>query len=331
MSDASTRLRLALSNHRPAGPVLVVGAKAGDPLIPLDPAHTDIVESFAPDYHALSAAGWSTRLAPEGPYDLAIVRVPRARRAAQARIAMAASCLRPSAPLWIDGNKTDGVDSLLKEIRKLTDVPEVISKAHGKIFCCQAGAWVPGEWAETEMHPAPGFVTKAGVFSAQEIDPGSAALAAVLPDKLPTRIVDLGAGWGWLSSEILRRSGVEALHLVEADHLALACARNNINDARAQFHWSDARDFKLAEPVNGVIMNPPFHTGRSADPALGTAFISAAARLLTGAGRLWMVANRHLPYETALQQNFADVAEIGGDSRYKIITATGAGRKRTKR
>ena len=39
-----------------------------------------------------------------------------------------------------------------------------------------------------------------------------------------------------------------------------------------------------------------------------------------------MVANRHLPYEAALSELFADVQEIGGDNRFKVITATGAGR-----
>ena len=59
-------------------------------------------------------------------------------------------------------------------------------------------------------------------------------------------------------------------------------------------------------------------------------FIRAAAGLLTGAGRLWMVANRHLPYEAALSELFADVQEIGGDNRFKVITATGAGRPKRR-
>ena len=78
-------------------------------------------------------------------------------------------------------------------------------------------------------------------------------------------------------------------------------------------------------------MNPPFHSGRQADPRLGAAFIASAARLLTGAGRLWMVANRHLPYETVLAEYFAKVTEIGGDTRFKVIEATGAGRAKKHR
>jgi 16S rRNA (guanine1207-N2)-methyltransferase len=44
------------------------------------------------------------------------------------------------------------------------------------------------------------MVTRPGVFSADGPDPASQALAAHLPEKLPTRMVDLGAGWGWLSA-----------------------------------------------------------------------------------------------------------------------------------
>ena len=100
-----------------------------------------------------------------------------------------------------------------------------------------------------------------------------------------------------------------------------------MTDPRARFHWADACNFRLPEPVNGVIMNPPFHQGRAADPGLGAAFIRSAAGMLTGAGRLWMVANRHLPYEAELSRHFADVTEIGGDTRFKILSATGAGSK----
>lgn len=264
----------------------------------------------------------------EGRFDAALVILSRAKAEAHARIADAAARLSPDAPLWIDGQKTDGVDSVLKELRQLACVDEVYSKAHGKIFrvIVPSGDWLPAGWASAAHEVVPGFVTRPGVFSADGVDPGSAMLAAALPDRLPTRVVDLGAGWGWLSAQALGRPGIEVIHLVEADHAAIESAKDNITDPRAVFHWADARDFTLPDPVNGVIMNPPFHDGRVADPRIGGDFIAAAARLLTGAGRLWMVANRHLPYETVLAQHFAQVTELRGDNRFKVIEATGAGR-----
>ena len=91
-------------------------------------------------------------------------------------------------------------------------------------------------------------------------------------------------------------------------------------DPRARFHWADATRGKWG-PVDAVVMNPPFHTGRAADPALGVAFIRAAAAMLTPSGTLWMVANRHLPYEPVLAAAFREVEEIGGDSRFRLTRA----------
>ncbi len=305
-----------------------MGAQGGDDFRPLDVARTRIEQPLYPDHLALSARGYDTSPTVDGRFETVVVMLPRAKAAARAMIHGALGRLAEEGTLWVDGQKTDGVDSIMKELRALTQVDEVHSKAHGKIFRVTPGtrSWVPADWAARPTQVAPGFVTRPGVFSADGIDPGSQLLARHLPEKLPTRLVDLGAGWGWLAAQALSRQGVEVLHLVEADRNALDSAQDNIPDPRARFHWADARDFRLPEPVNGIIMNPPFHNGREADPRLGAAFIANAARLLTGAGRLWMVANRHLPYEAILRENFAKVTEIGGDNRYKIFEASGAGR-----
>lgn len=324
---AGSRLELI---DPPTGPLLMIGAGAGD-VADADPARTTVIQGFRPDHDAVQAQGFRV-LTPGAAGDLradaAIVFLPRARAEARARIADAAARLPAGAPLWIDGQKTDGIDSVLREMRGLAAVDDVHSRAHGKIFRVTVpdGDWIPAGWAAEDRHVEGGFVTAPGVFSADGPDPASRLLAAHLPDRMPTRVVDLGAGWGWLAAQILTRPGPEAVHLVEADDTALTCARRNVPDARAQFHWADATTFRLPDPVNGVVMNPPFHESRSPDPHLGARFIRAAAGLLTGAGRLWMVANRHLPYEAALAEHFADVAEIGGDARFKVITATGAGR-----
>lgn len=324
----ATRLGLALPDGPPEGEFLVIGARGGDDLFPLDAGRTRIQQGSFPDHRALSARGFAVAPEVQGQFASALVILPRAKPEARSRIAVAAAGLAPGASLWIDGQKTDGVDSILKEMRGLAQVDEVYSKAHGKIFhvTVPTGDWLPADWAARPHEVSPGFVTRPGVFSADGIDPGSALLARHLPERMPSRVVDLGAGWGWLSAQALQRPGIEVIHLVEAEHAALESARDNVTDPRAKFHWADAREFSLPEPVNGVIMNPPFHEGRVADPRLGAAFIATAARLLTGAGRLWLVANRHLPYEAILSEKFAQVTEIGGDNRFKIIEATGAGR-----
>jgi 16S rRNA (guanine1207-N2)-methyltransferase len=170
-----------------------------------------------------------------------------------------------------------------------------------------------------------GFITQSGVFSAGAVDSASALLAEALPEHLAGDVLDLGAGWGYLSAEIVKRVGVTRLDLVEADYFALDCAKRNLCDPRAKFHWADARDWTGV--YDAVVMNPPFHTGREGDPELGRAFITAARSCLRPKGTLYMVANRHLPYETTLEQCFAKVLELPGNGRFKLFQASRPKRK----
>jgi 16S rRNA (guanine1207-N2)-methyltransferase len=166
-----------------------------------------------------------------------------------------------------------------------------------------------------------GLRTVPGVFSADGPDPASVLLAAALPDRLPATAADLGAGWGYLSRAILSRSGVATLHLVEADLAALDCARANLPDPRAVFHWADATRWRPPAPLGAVVMNPPFHSGRTADPSLGVAFLHAAHASLAPEGCLWMVANRHLPYDATLGALFHEVEDRGGTAAFRLTQA----------
>jgi 16S rRNA (guanine1207-N2)-methyltransferase len=199
---------------------------------------------------------------------------------------------------------------------------------HGKIFALDPGADLSDWRAQAPREIAQGFLTAPGSFSADGIDPGSAALADALPADLGAHVIDLGAGWGYLAARAIAHDGIDALDLVEADRAALDCARLNVVDPRARFHWADAARWQPEAPADTVISNPPFHTGRAADPDLGRAFIAAAAGMLTPSGALWLVANRHLAYEAALAQHFKRVEEAAGGSRFKIFHASRPSRQR---
>lgn len=301
----------------PVAHVVLFGAPAGLSLDVFGDAQITVVQPMMPD-----AAAWEMQdvsVVPEMPpaCDLSVVFLPRAKAAARALVAAAMAVTTGS--VLIDGQKTDGVESLLKDMRRRAEIAGTISKVHGKLFWLTAG----GDWSDWAAQPAmidEVWETRPGVFSADGIDPGSALLADALPDKLSGKLADLGAGWGYLSGRALRPEITE-IHLVEAHHTALDCARRNITDPRARFHWADVTTWQTETKFDAVIMNPPFHTGRSGDPGLGQAFIATAARILRPGGGLWMVANRHLPYEQALNASFAEVAEIGGTGAYKLFSA----------
>ncbi|MZR13480.1 methyltransferase [Maritimibacter sp. DP07] len=315
---AHSRLTHALDTGAlllPEGRIAVFGAPADTDLTALEADRVEVISRHYPDVVHWQDRGYRVLQAPEGHYATALVHLPRAKDAARARLAEAAACCDL---LLVDGAKTDGVDSILKSVKKIAPVDHVLAKAHGKLFWLAAPDL--SDWAAAPREVA-GFVTRPGVFSADGPDKGSVALAEALPP-LAGHVVDLGAGWGFLARTILASDKVSALDLVEADLDALDCARKNIDDPRARFHWADAATFAPKAPVDVVVSNPPFHTGRAGTPALGQAFIRAAARMLAPSGKFWMVANRHLPYEDTLAAVFRQVDDMGGTPGFKVIRAT---------
>lgn len=298
----------------PAGPVAVFAPPPGFDLSALPREMLTLVSHDAVATRQWQAAGYEVTRAPSGEFAAALVILPRARDAQKALLAEA-TALAPF--VLVDGQKHDGVETILKAVRARATIAGNLSKAHGKLFWIE-GANFPDWTART--HDVDGFITRPGVFSADGPDKGSLALVDVLPP-LKGTVADLGAGWGFLARHILQSEAVSRAHLVETDAIALDCARDNVTDPRAEFHWADATRWRPPALLDCVVSNPPFHRDRAGDPGLGRAFITAAAGMLAPSGSFWMVANRHLPYEAELGAAFSDIEEVGGTTGFKVIHA----------
>ncbi|PTX54885.1 16S rRNA (guanine1207-N2)-methyltransferase [Litoreibacter ponti] len=318
-----TRFSLALSQGvipRPDGAMAVINPGADVDLSFGDVSQ--IVQTFYPTCAALKARAFEPAPTLSGPATGALIFAHRAKQASFDLIARAVEAVTPGGLIAIEGAKTDGIESILKAAKKTFADVETYSKAHGKLIWFTRPDTLPdlADWHATPRTLPGGFVTTPGVFSADGIDKGSALLAQHLPP-LSGRVADLGAGWGYLSRQVLTSDKVTELAMIEAEHTALENAKQNIADPRARFHWDDATTFTGA-PFQAVVCNPPFHTGRAATPELGQRFIASAARLLDERGQLWMVANRNLPYEQQLQERFVKVQTVAQDNGFKIIHAT---------
>ncbi|MES2540385.1 MAG: methyltransferase, partial [Pseudomonadota bacterium] len=283
----SARLSLALQTGAldlpSEGRIAVYRPRIGDDLSDLPRDRVTVLTGFKSDQDHF-AAMYSVSEAP--PYATAIVCLPRSREAARGLIARAAAEVAPGGWIAVDGQKTDGIDTALKDLRARVDLSESLSKAHGKLASFQAGPDL-SDWL-AKSHQVDGFQTLPGIFSADGPDPGSVLLASALPVKLGGKVADLGAGWGFLAAEILKRPGVKKLDLVEAEADALDCAKVNITDPRARFHWADATTWRPETLLDVVVMNPPFHKGREADPATHD-----RRRVAHRPARLYGQVNRH--------------------------------------
>ena len=318
-----------------AGAIGVFHPRAGESLTPLPRDRVQVITPHAPDHAAFQAQGFSCTVAPQGRFSAAIVCLPRSRAEGRDLIAMAARLT--DGPVIIDGQKTDGADATLRELKSRVRLSATLAKGHGKAAWFPAGEAAGAKFEDWRVSPAQiiddrghAFQTLPGVFSSDGIDQASALLARALPAGLKGVGADLGAGWGYLSWHMLKRAaGVSTLHLIDSDSRALDSARVNVTDPRARFHWADATTPLPRLALDFVIMNPPFHQGRDARPQLGTAFIRAAAAMLRPSGQLWMVANRHLPYEPTLAACFRSHVELPGLPGFKLFHAEGPLRTHT--
>lgn len=308
--------------------VLFIGAEPGFRLPEGFAGELVLVQGFRPSFIDLERQGFQVLPEPEGTdFDLVLILAGRHRGRNEAWIAEAVRRVRPEGLIVVASSKRDGADALRRRMDKMVSLGGHLSKHHGVVFWFErpeGGFPVPDD-AEALVEDR--FHTAAGMFSHGRIDPGSRLLAAHLPDRIPGKVADFGAGWGYLSAAIAERAKEGTiLHLYEADHAACAAARRNLADHAGRIaidvFWRDAAREAPATSYDLAVMNPPFHaTGRAADPAVGGAMIAAAARALRKGGTLLMVANVGLPYEAIVGGLFARHTELERAGGFKVISA----------
>jgi 16S rRNA (guanine1207-N2)-methyltransferase len=293
-------------------------------------------QSFKPFADALGRAKFTVGEPAQGEhFDLVWVLPPRQRDEARAVWARAARHAQSGAVVVAAVPNAEGAKSAEADFMRLFGPVRNRSKHKCRVFWAAAGSALDADvQAQWESLDAPrriggGYLSRPGLFAWDRIDPASALLAAHLPDDLQGRVADLGAGYGYLATQLVARCpGVTAIDLYEAEARALEPARINLAEALAasarevvvSVHWHDVTR-GLPHRYDAIVCNPPFHQGRADLPELGRAFIEAAAEALLPGGRLWLVANRHLPYEATLASRFAKVNRVAMQEGFKVIEA----------
>ncbi|TCT41093.1 class I SAM-dependent methyltransferase [Martelella mediterranea] len=309
---------------------LFLGAEPGYRLPDGFEAEVDAVQPLRPHYNALEKAGSAvTPEAGEGPYDLALILLTKHRGENENRIVEALQKTVPGALIMIAGSKEEGAQSLRKRLKGLFDDLESMPKYHGlAVWFHRPDDIAPA--VEALAHPTVEidgrFTTVPGLFSHDRIDEGSRILGEHLPEDFSGLAADFGAGWGYLSAMLAERSPrTVGIDLYEADFRALERAKVNLavteENTAIRYFWQDLVNEKVKTRYDLVILNPPFHAGKATEPSLGKAIVEAACNTLKLGGKLFLVANRGLPYEDVLAANCKKSGEDYRNARFKVLWA----------
>lgn len=309
----------------PASPALFLRARYGAAMSGVERTRLICEQSFRPEHERLKQAGFNLRdPADAARYPLVIVLPPRQREEYRALLARAVATAEAGGTVLACVSNLEGAKTVENDLKALCGNVASLSKNKCRAFWATTDAPNAERVAQWLALDAPRpildgrFVSRPGLFAWDRIDAGSKLLAEHLPT-LSGHGADLGGGFGYLSDEVLRRNPETRIDLYEAEQRATELAETNLKGYgdRISCRWRD-----VTKGIDGVydfiVSNPPFHAGRADLPELGQAFIRAAAAGLKPGGSLYMVANRHLPYEAGLKSAFKSVVALHEDRDYKV-------------
>jgi 16S rRNA (guanine1207-N2)-methyltransferase len=267
-----------------------------------------------------------------------LVLPPRQRDEARALFARAAHHADGGGIVLACVPNAEGAKSAQADLAALLGTVSHLSKHKCRIFwgasqsstrdASLQSSWLPLDRLQPN---AAGYLSRPGLFAWDRVDTASALLAMHLPDDLRGSCRRLRCGLR-LSRIADRRalSPCVFVDLYEAEARALEPARLNLQQAIREsgrdiafdVHWHDITS-GIDQRYDAIVSNPPFHQGRADLPDLGRAFIARAANALVSRGRFWLVANRHLPYESTLAAHFEQVHTVIEQDGFKVIEARG--------
>jgi 16S rRNA (guanine1207-N2)-methyltransferase len=184
--------------------------------------------------------------------------------------------------------------------------------------------------------------SRPGVFSWDHVDEATSLLADTMEVPVGSRVLDLGCGTGGLGITAARLSRTGRVCMVDVDTEAVRSAtRSAAAQTRGQTCGeqtcgeqtrieqtapirviaSDVASAVIDDRFDVVVMNPPFHAGRATDLRLPERFIEDAWTVLAPGGRVFLVANRTLPYERMLTARFGRAAAVHEGPRFKVLSA----------
>lgn len=276
-----------------------------------------------------------------GPVDVAAVRSPKGKRVAIQCIWDAYRSLKTGGRLYLAGAGKEGVKTHLGLMEALFGNMQVLAYRKGARVGVSLKTGEAGDppkvfadplldhgtfhaFSATLLGKSYAIRSRPGVFAWNRLDEGARTLVENMKVRPGETVLELGCGCGIVGVVASDLSGEGEVVMVDADIEAVRAAEETVraNGARnCRVLASDCAQAVAGRAFDVVLANPPFHQGKAAAYDVARQFIRDARQVLAPGGRLYLVANRFLPYEKDIRARFGDVEIPRRDKRYKVLAA----------
>jgi 16S rRNA (guanine1207-N2)-methyltransferase len=283
---------------------------------------------------------WNRRLAagmaatpwpPQGPFDLALVRLPKARDEQAMTMHAATSVVPDRGRLIVYGGNDEGIRSVAPMLEGIaTEVTTIATRGHGRVLAARragsAGALRAAlvAWRTVSRLKIAGaghdWVSYPGCFATGRVDEGTALLLSVLPPLAPgASVLDYGCGTGAVAAAALSLEPGLRIDALDNDTVALEAVRENVPGARRvlgiRVADADRRDYQI------ILSNPPLHQGIAEDRGPLEQLISDAAAHLVPNGCLQLVVQRRVALERLLTRHFPKAEAVAQTGQHRVWRA----------
>ena len=271
-----------------------------------------------------------------------VIRIPQERVALLQLLVDAFALLKDDGRCYIAGATNEGIKTAANTIETIFGNARVLARdsSHRVVVAVKRSAAITlPEGVDVDMLDAHTFkqvdvtlrgrsyrlCTRPGVFSWEHLDEATSILADLMEISEGNSVLDLGCGSGALGVVASSLSSGGRVTMVDADIEAVRSAARTAEANGAPNCRTIASDIAgavLDERSDVVVTNPPFHVGKATDLDVPAQFIADSHTVLKPGGRLFLVANRTLPYEQAIKHRFGNVRNLHDGPRFKVLSAT---------
>ncbi len=167
------------------------------------------------------------------------------------------------------------------------------------------------------------------VYSGESLDQGARLLLQHLPSENLQDFIDLGCGNGVLSVKLAKLNPQATITCVDESFMAIESAKrnliSNLSEER-EIHCiaNNCLDNIERNSASFIVCNPPFHQQQAITDHIAWQMFCDSRQVLKKGGKLLVIGNRHLGYDSKLARLFGNstVKTVASNKKFVILQAT---------